>query len=156
LAFDDLGNDDLNATAHYNEGAVVSPRRAGQTQNIRRSQVMEWKRAARGAVNKKRVPIVGLVGEQNLERILRLGLIGRIGLPQTPLKERRSAARLEVEHIRDAMLNQPIGVQIGAVKGLPPKWQRAKKGSEGAALLQRMLDRTSNQTGDIEISPAVA
>jgi hypothetical protein len=41
LAFDDLGDDDLKATAHYNEGAVVSPRRAGQPQDIRRSNVME-------------------------------------------------------------------------------------------------------------------
>jgi hypothetical protein len=37
LAFDDFMDDDLKATAHYTEGAVVSPRRADQTQNIRQT-----------------------------------------------------------------------------------------------------------------------
>jgi transcriptional regulator with XRE-family HTH domain len=156
--------------------------------------VLELLGMRRAGARSRRVPIVSLVGEQDLERILQLGLIGRFDLPQSELRKRRAAARFEVEHIRDVMLNQPIGVQIGVVEGQPPTqtfqiydqgdkstvtlspyrlgdqpnissgialvtsapeavalfketfqrdWQRAKKGQDGAAVLQRLLDRTA-------------
>lgn len=168
--------------------------RAGREDLIDR--VLELLVQRRDSFKKKRAPIVSIVGEQDLERILRLGLIGRFDHSAETLRERRAAARQEVEEIRDAMLDQPIGMQIGVIEGQPPTqtfqiyelgskstvtlspyrlgdqpnissgialvtsapeaiksftntflgdWQRARKGSEGAAVLQRILDRTSKE-----------
>jgi len=43
----------------------------------------------------------------------------RFGLRETVRRERREAARHEVEHIRDLVRRQPIGIQIGVLEGQP-------------------------------------
>ncbi|MGV8856694.1 MAG: helix-turn-helix domain-containing protein [Devosia sp.] len=74
----------------------------------------------RTSASRRRVPVVSLVGSQDIERFLRLGLIGRFDLPETVQEERRQAARHEVERLHDLMLRQPIGTQVGVVDGQPP------------------------------------
>ncbi|MGV8831936.1 MAG: helix-turn-helix domain-containing protein [Devosia sp.] len=74
----------------------------------------------RASASRRRVPVVSLVGSQDIERFLRLGLIGRFDLPEEVQHERRQAARHEVERLHDLMLRQPIGTQVGVVDGQPP------------------------------------
>lgn len=145
---------------------------------------------------KRRVPVVSIIGTQDIDRLLRLGMIGRFDLPEKVWRERRAIARHEVERLYDTMVRQPIGVQVGLVDGPLPtqtfqvydnlnapsvtlspfrlgdqpnvtsgialvtsapeavryfeetlrsQWETAKKGSEGAAVLRRLLDSTKEE-----------
>jgi transcriptional regulator with XRE-family HTH domain len=147
----------------------------------------------RATAAERRVPVVSIVGSQDVERFLRLGLIGRFDLPDAVQAERRALARREIEQLRDVMRRQPIGIQVGVAEGQPPtqtfqvyerrvspavtlspyrlgdqpnitsgiaivtsapeavksfedtltrQWDKAFKGSDGADMLQRILDRT--------------
>lgn len=82
--------------------------------------IMKLLEERRTTASRRRVPIASLVGSQDIERFLRLGLIGRFDLPQAEHEERRRAARHEVERLHDLMLRQPIGTQVGIVDGQPP------------------------------------
>jgi transcriptional regulator with XRE-family HTH domain len=155
------------------------------------TSIMSLLEERRATASRRRVPVVSLVGSQDIERFLRLGLIGRFDLPEAVHQERRLAARHEVERLHDLMLRQPIGTQVGVVDGQPPsqtfqvyerpsmssvslspyrlgdqpnvtsgialvtsapdavrhfertlqtQWEMAHKGSDGAAILRRILD----------------
>lgn len=69
---------------------------------------------------KRRVPVVSIVGSQDIERFLLLGMVGRLDLPANLQAERRAAARAEIERLCETMQRQPIGTQIGIVDGQPP------------------------------------
>lgn len=68
----------------------------------------------------RRTPVVSIMGAQDIERFLHNGLIGRFGLPEAVVRERRRAARREVERLADIVEQQPIGVQVGIVEHMPP------------------------------------
>ncbi|MET3927867.1 helix-turn-helix transcriptional regulator [Devosia sp. 2618] len=74
----------------------------------------------RASAAKRRVPIVSVVGTQDVERMLHFGLVGKFDLPDKVKKERRAAASREIERLIDLMERQPIGLQIGVVDGMPP------------------------------------
>jgi transcriptional regulator with XRE-family HTH domain len=74
----------------------------------------------RVSVERRRVPVVSIIGSQDIERFLLLGLVGRFDLPVEVVTERRAAARREVERLCETMARQPIGTQIGIVDGQPP------------------------------------
>ena len=82
--------------------------------------IMKLLEERRLTASRRRIPIASLVGSQDIERFLRLGLIGRFDLPEAVHEERRRAARHEVERLHDLMLRQPIGTQVGIVDGQPP------------------------------------
>ena len=82
--------------------------------------IMSLLEERRVTASRRRIPVVSLVGSQDIERFLRLGLIGRFDLPENVHAERRRAARHEVERLHDLMLRQPIGTQVGVVDGQPP------------------------------------
>ena len=64
--------------------------------------------------------ILNLISGAEIDRFLRNGLTGRLGLPETVLRERRARARAEAEHLTAMMADEPIGVQIGVVPGTLP------------------------------------
>ena len=70
--------------------------------------------------HKRRPAIVNLVGLPEIERLLHMGLIGRLDLPAPVREERRMAARREVEQLAALMQNEPLGVQIGLVEDVMP------------------------------------
>ena len=74
----------------------------------------------RDTANRRQVPIVSIVGSQDIERFLLLGLVGRFDLPEKVVRERREAARYEIERLCETMARQPIGTQVGIVDGQPP------------------------------------
>ena len=64
--------------------------------------------------------ILNLISGAEIDRFLRNGLVGRLGLPEDVLRDRRAHARAEAEHLTRMMEDEPIGVQIGIVPGTLP------------------------------------
>jgi transcriptional regulator with XRE-family HTH domain len=73
----------------------------------------------RAAAVRRKIPILSVVGRHDIERFLRFGLIGRFDLPESEWRERRAAARAEVERLISLLEREPIGVQIGVIDGAP-------------------------------------
>ncbi len=96
----------------------VDPRWGGPEGYV--EKLLDVLRERREAAKKRHTPIVSIVGSRDLERFLRLGLIGRFDLPADVARERRRAAREEIERFIHLMQNAPIGVQIGVVVDMPP------------------------------------
>jgi transcriptional regulator with XRE-family HTH domain len=59
--------------------------------------------------------VVNFVSVPEIERWLRLGVVGRFDLPSEELTRRRIAARDEVEHLIELIEREPMGVQIGLI-----------------------------------------
>lgn len=74
----------------------------------------------RVAAATRRTPVVSIVGAHDVERFVRLGLIGRFDLPVAVVKERREAAREEIKRFIRILEQAPIGVQVGIVEEMPP------------------------------------
>jgi hypothetical protein len=51
-----------------------------------------------------------------IERWLKLGLVGRFDLPANEIIERRLAARAEIEHLIKLIEQEPMGIQIGLIE----------------------------------------
>jgi transcriptional regulator with XRE-family HTH domain len=83
-------------------------------------KVIEILQERREAAARKRTPVASIVGAQDIERFLRIGLVGRFELPASVQAERRAAARVEVERLVDLFRRPPIGVQLGVVDESPP------------------------------------
>jgi transcriptional regulator with XRE-family HTH domain len=64
----------------------------------------------------RRLSVVNFVSMPEIERWLKLGLIGRFDLPQNEVGERRLAARAEIEHLIKLIEHEPMGVQIGLIE----------------------------------------
>lgn len=69
---------------------------------------------------KRKPGIVNLISSSEIERFLRDGLVGKQGLPEKIRHERRAQARVEVSHLAEVMVEEPIGVQIGIVPDTLP------------------------------------
>jgi len=78
-------------------------------------KLMDILRARKEVYRKRRPAIVNLMSAMEIERFLHHGLIGRSGLPEATLEQRRMLARQEIEHFVRLLENPPIGVQIGIV-----------------------------------------
>jgi len=77
--------------------------------------------------------IASLIGVLEIERFLRLGLVGRLDLPAAVQRQRRLAAAVEVERIARLMEQEPVGIQIGLVEGvMPSQTFQIFRRSEGA------------------------
>ncbi|WP_090589965.1 helix-turn-helix domain-containing protein [Pelagibacterium luteolum] len=83
-------------------------------------KILDLLNERRESAMRRRVPIVSIVGSQDIERFLLLGLVGRFDLPAAVVAERRAAARKEIERLCATIEHQPIGTQIGIVEGQPP------------------------------------
>lgn len=84
------------------------------------ADVMEILDARKAEARSRGATIVSLVSLVQLERFLRIGMIGSFDLPAAIRAERRRAARREVAGIADLMENEPIGVQVGVVEDVLP------------------------------------
>lgn len=84
-------------------------------------RVLKILKERRSAPNKRRPPVVSIISTQTIERFLRSGLIGRYDLKASVMRERRAAARREVERLVEIFKKQPIGTQIGIVENFAPE-----------------------------------
>jgi len=69
---------------------------------------------------KRRPAIVNLISSTEIERFLRDGLVGRPGLAAKLNRKRREQARIEVSHLANMLVAEPIGVQVGIVSETLP------------------------------------
>jgi len=74
----------------------------------------------RALARERHTPVVSIISAPDIERFLHAGLVGRFDLPPEVVRERRQAARREVERLARLLVNQPIGVQVGVVDDTPP------------------------------------
>lgn len=72
------------------------------------------------ARKRRRLSVVNFVNVLEIERWLKLGVVGRFNLPPAELAQRRLAARLEVEHLIGLIESEPMGVQIGLIEETLP------------------------------------
>lgn len=84
-------------------------------------RVLEILKERRGGPTRRRPPIVSVISSQTIERFLRSGLIGRYDLKASVMRERRAAARREVERLVEIFRKQPIGTQVGMVENFAPE-----------------------------------
>lgn len=69
---------------------------------------------------RRRLSVVNFVNVLEIERWLKLGVVGRFDLPAGELARRRLAARAEVEHLIGLIESEPMGVQIGLIEETLP------------------------------------
>lgn len=79
--------------------------------------ILDERKTAR---KRRRLSVVNFVNVLEIERWLKLGVVGRFNLPPAELAQRRLAARIEVEHLIGLIESEPMGVQIGLIEETLP------------------------------------
>lgn len=72
------------------------------------------------ARKRRRLSVVNFVNVLEIERWLKLGVVGRFNLPDSELARRRLAARTEIEHLIGLIESEPMGIQIGLIEETLP------------------------------------
>jgi len=72
------------------------------------------------ARRRRGLSVVNFVNVPEIERWLKLGVVGRFDLPTHELTKRRIAARVEIEHLIHLIGSDPMGVQIGLIEETLP------------------------------------
>jgi transcriptional regulator with XRE-family HTH domain len=83
-------------------------------------KIMQILRERKVSYRRRRPMIVNLMSAMEIERFLHHGLIGRSGLPEDLMVQRKALARAEIEHFTNLLDDPPIGVQIGIVTDTLP------------------------------------
>jgi transcriptional regulator with XRE-family HTH domain len=83
-------------------------------------KLMTILRERKQAYHRRRPAIANLMSAMEIERFVHHGLVGRSGLPDDVLEQRKALAREETEHFVRLLENPPIGVQIGIVTDTLP------------------------------------
>jgi transcriptional regulator with XRE-family HTH domain len=68
------------------------------------------------ARHRRHLSVVNFVNMPEIERWLKLGLVGRFDLAPNEIVERRLAARAEIEHLIKLIEHEPMGIQIGLIE----------------------------------------
>jgi transcriptional regulator with XRE-family HTH domain len=68
----------------------------------------------------RRLSVVNFVTIPEIERWLKLGVVGRFDLPVEEIAVRRAAARAEVEHLVGLVEGEPMGIQIALLEETLP------------------------------------
>ena len=68
------------------------------------------------ARHRRHLSVVNFVNMPEIERWLKLGLVGRFDLPANEIVERRLAARAEIERLIKLIEQEPMGIQIGLIE----------------------------------------
>jgi transcriptional regulator with XRE-family HTH domain len=79
--------------------------------------VLDERKEAR---KRRHLSVVNFVSLPEIERWLKLGLVGRFDLQGEEVVARRQAARAEVEHLIKLIESEPMGVQIGLIEETLP------------------------------------
>jgi hypothetical protein len=68
----------------------------------------------------RHLSVIKFINLPEIERWLKLGVVGRFNLPANEVAKRRIAARIEVEHLISLIESEPMGVQIGLIEETLP------------------------------------
>ena len=74
----------------------------------------------KNARKRRGLSIVNFVNLPEIERSLKLGIVGRFNLPADEVQIRRRAARAEIEHLIHLIESEPMGIQIGVIEETLP------------------------------------
>lgn len=69
---------------------------------------------------RRHLSVVNFVNLPEIERWLKLGVVGRFNLSTDEVAKRRASARAEVEHLISLIESEPMGVQIGLIEDTLP------------------------------------
>jgi transcriptional regulator with XRE-family HTH domain len=83
-------------------------------------QVIEILAARKQTYMRRRPSIVNLISAGQIERFLKMGLMGRMDLPEEVRKERLAWAHAEIDHLATLLEDDNLGVQIGLVTDILP------------------------------------
>ncbi|ACA17420.1 transcriptional regulator, XRE family [Methylobacterium sp. 4-46] len=83
--------------------------------------------------DRRRLSVINFVALPEIERWLKIGVVGRFDLPASEVVRRRRVARAEVEHLLGIIEREPMGIQIGIINEILPNM---------AFQLFRVSDRT--------------
>jgi transcriptional regulator with XRE-family HTH domain len=84
------------------------------------SKIVDILRERKELYQQRRPAIVNLMSAFEIDRFLDHGFVGRKGLPEDILVQRKALARAQVNHFINLIEEQPIGVQIGIVTDTLP------------------------------------
>lgn len=84
------------------------------------SKIMAILRERKASYRRRRPTIVNLMSAMEIERFLHHGLIGRSGLPEDVIMQRKTLARAEIDHFINLLEDPPMGVQVGIVTDTLP------------------------------------
>jgi transcriptional regulator with XRE-family HTH domain len=79
--------------------------------------ILEERKEARA---RRRLSVVNFVSLPEIERWLKLGVVGCFGLERGELLKRRAAAQREIEHLIGLTESGPMGIQIGLIEETLP------------------------------------
>jgi transcriptional regulator with XRE-family HTH domain len=79
--------------------------------------ILEERKEARA---RRRLSVVNFVSLPEIERWVKLGVVGCFGLGQDELLKRRAAAQREIEHLIGMIESAPMGIQIGLIEETLP------------------------------------
>jgi transcriptional regulator with XRE-family HTH domain len=77
-------------------------------------------RGRKEAYQRRPLSMVNLISAYEIENFLRNGFVGRLDLPESLQKKRRTLARTEIAHFAGVIEQERIGVQIGIVRDTLP------------------------------------
>ncbi|HZP78618.1 MAG TPA: helix-turn-helix transcriptional regulator [Pseudolabrys sp.] len=69
---------------------------------------------------RRRLSVVNFVSLPEIERWVKLGVIGHFGLGNAEILKRRAAAQREIEHLIELTESGPMGIQIGLIEETLP------------------------------------
>jgi transcriptional regulator with XRE-family HTH domain len=79
--------------------------------------ILEERKEARA---RRRLSVVNFVSLPEIERWVKLGVVGCFGLDHDELLKRRAAAQREIEHLIGMIESAPMGIQIGLIEETLP------------------------------------
>ena len=99
--------------------------------------------------------VVNFVTLPEIERWLKLGVVGRFNLPADEVAKRRQAARYEIEYLIHLVESEPMGVQIGLIEATLPNLTFQLFRTAGGTLLGLSPYRLGGELPNVSIGVAM-
>jgi transcriptional regulator with XRE-family HTH domain len=115
-----LTSDDYSASLRQTLVEALPPHMAREQAVAEIDAIIAILDERKRARKRRRLSVVNFVNVLEIERWLKLGVVGRFNLPSAELARRRLAARIEVEHLIGLIESEPMGVQIGLIEETLP------------------------------------
>jgi transcriptional regulator with XRE-family HTH domain len=108
----------------------------------------------KAAQKQRHLSVVNFVSVPEIEKLLQLGLVGRLDLPEAEIKLRRHAARGEVYHLLRLIENEPMGVQIALIDETLPNMNFQIFKGQGRTMLGLSPFRLGGELPNIKLGVA--
>ena len=82
--------------------------------------IIEVLNERKAAQKRRHLSVINFVSIPEVEKLLQLGLVGRLDLPEDEKVQRRIAARSEIEHLLRLIEDGPMGIQVALIEDILP------------------------------------